>query len=219
MSKQLQFQKCRILLRSKSFEESSSFYQAVGLCELAEGLFSDGSMEIELRDQIQNFPAIYIEPENDSDVYNHYTDLGIIFDCISTINGTTELFFTDPNGLNIFLGEKTQPTAECLSTAKIAELSHGSRHFADSANFWVQLGAKCEATRSNYPRTLVQNGPLRLGIHDHKKKPGQGIIFNVEPKAITELKKLGFPLMKNTDGSYLTFSPEGVQCTIVAKYK
>ena len=64
MSKQLQFQKCRILLRSKSFQESSDFYQAIGLCEISEGLFSDGFMEIELRSQLQTFPALYLEPEN-----------------------------------------------------------------------------------------------------------------------------------------------------------
>ena len=217
MPKQLQFQKCRILLRSKSFQESSDFYQAIGLCKISNGLFSDGSMEIELRTELQTFPALYLEPENDKDIYDHYSELGIIFDCLSRDDGKTELFFTDPNGLNIFIGEKGAIDNNCKANAKIAELSQGSRHFADSANFWVQLGSRCNAPRSPYPRTLVINGSLRLGIHDHSKKPGQGMIFEVMGESISQLKKLGFPLMKNVDGTHLTFSPEGVQCTLISK--
>lgn len=215
MKPDLRLHKFHILSQVKDLKESSQFYRALGLIALKENLFSDGEACIELREHCQNIPSVYIEAHNDQDVFNHYQDRGIIFDCSSQEDGSTELFFTDPNGLNIFLGEKSPqyPTANC--DTKILELSQSTKYYLDSINFWVQLGASCDAMRADYPRTLMRNEAFKLGLHDNSKYKGQGIILSVKEEAISELKKMGFPVMKNPDGSHLCFSPEGIKCTLI----
>ncbi|EDM26713.1 hypothetical protein LNTAR_18740 [Lentisphaera araneosa HTCC2155] len=215
MKPDLSLDKFHILSQSKELNESTQFYLALGLVQVNDKIFSDGSACIELRDHCQNIPSIYIEAHNDQDVFNHYQDLGIIFDCSSTENGDTELFFTDPNGLSIFLGEKTaRHELPNQSSCTILELSQSTKHYVDSINFWVQLGATCDAMRSDYPRTLLRNKPLLLGLHDNSKYKGQGLIISIKKEAIQKLKKLGTPLMKNSNGSFLCFSPDGLQFTL-----
>ncbi|WDE99288.1 hypothetical protein PQO03_15740 [Lentisphaera profundi] len=214
MKKALQLDKCHILLRSKDVPESKSFFLALGLVPLRDTLFSDGSMCIELRDQVQSFPSLYIEGCDDQEIFDHYQDKGIVFDCSSNEQGETELFFTDPNGLNIFIGEKTPASPIVSSPCKILELSQSTKFFIESVNFFTELGFDCIAQRSNYPKTLMTNGPTRLALHDSSKYSGQGIALSLPENQIQSVKSIGFPLMKNADGSYLCFSPEGLRCTL-----
>jgi hypothetical protein len=217
MKPDLRLDKFHILSHAKELNESAQFYQALGLIPIAENIFSDGMACIELREHCQNIPSIYIEAHNDEDIFNHYQDLGIIFDCSSREDGSTELFFTDPNGLNIFLGEKTSAEKkEIKANCQILELSQSTKHYGDSINFWVQLGASCDAMRSDYPRTLMINEGLRIGLHDSSKYKGQGLIISIKENTIKALKQLGSPLMKNPDGSHLCFSPEGIKCTLIS---
>ena len=212
MPKATKIQQSTLLIHSSDLIESRSFYSTLGLNPLSddENSFSDGTSIIQLSSAFENDLAFELIPENLDIILKNYSALGISFNYQSTSDGTVNCSMNDPNGLVInFCEKKIQRLDDC--TTSFDEFALSTKLFGDAVNFWGQLGFECIASRSSYPRTLMLNHPLRLGLHDAKSKPKNALYFSVVTAQLKKLKAAGFPVMKQSDQTFLSYSPEGLE--------
>ena len=212
MPKATQIQQSTLLIHSADLVESHSFYSALGLTPQTgkENCFSDGSSLICLSSDFENNIAFELIPKNMEAILAHYSDLGIVFSYESSSEGVVHSTMNDPNALIISFKEgPTQAITSCDTS--FDEFALSTKLFGDSVNFWGKLGFECVAGRSSYPRTLMLNHPMRLGLHDAKSKAKNALYFSIKSEQLKVLKTNGFPVMKQVDQSFLTYSPEGLE--------
>ena len=218
MSKATKIQQSTLLIHSSDLVESHSFYSALGLTTLAgeDNSFSDGNSIIRLSSEFENDLAFELIAENTDEILAYYSGLGIIFSYKSSSEGSVISMMNDPNGLIIYLKESaTQALPSCNTS--FDEFALSTKLFGDSVNFWGKLGFECIASRSSYPRTLMLNQPMRLGLHDAKSKPKNALYFSIEADQLNALKMAGFPIMKQANQNFLTYSPEGLEVILIPK--
>lgn len=212
MSNEAEIELGSLNILTSDLDESRKFYSSLNLNEVPGEIncFTDGSFMIRLVESCEHDLSLQMSPVSMDKFIERYSELGLNFEYCSTSSGDTKLKLCDINGFPLIFTENKK-LDRTTSESVFEEFSLPTKLFGESVNFWSQIGYECIAKRSAYPRTLMINGPVRIGLHDASKKPKKSILFKLSQETIGAVKKAGFPVMKQPENMAMTISPEGLE--------